>query len=149
MTGRATPQTSRKDRRMKAVWPLFAAWLLGGCATALAADRACVIEGNVPVAGKTVAVKDCMEFTAGIPAEQLKASCNGLAQTSAQLGGKAGKVTFLAQCPRPASGACKGLMGQPLDAYYYNLSPEAVQEKRKACETSTAAIKGGTWSNGQ
>ncbi|RYF00904.1 MAG: hypothetical protein EOO32_05795 [Comamonadaceae bacterium] len=122
---------------------------MGSSAAALAADRACVIEGNVPVAGKTLAVKDCMEFTTSIPAEQLKASCNGMAQMSAQLGGKAGKVSFLAQCPRPASGACKGLMGQPLDAYYYNLSPEAAQEKRKACETSTAAIKGGTWSNGQ
>ncbi|WCM89597.1 hypothetical protein [Acidovorax sp. NCPPB 3576] len=134
---------------MKSAWPLIAVCLMGSSAAVFAADRACVIEGNVPVGGKALAVKDCMEFTTAIPAEQLKASCNGLAQTSAQLGGKAGKVTFLAQCPRPASGACKGLMGQPLDAYYYHLPPEALQEKRKACETSTAAIKGGTWSNGQ
>lgn len=134
---------------MKALLPLLAAACLAGPVTAWSADRACMIEGSFTIAGKTSAVKDCMEFTTAVPAEQLKGSCNGLAQMSAQMGGKPGKVTFLPQCPRPASGACKGLLGQPVDAYYYNLSPEALQDKRKGCETSSAAIKGGTWSNGQ
>ncbi|MDA8447121.1 hypothetical protein [Paracidovorax valerianellae] len=146
MTGQAPLGHGRRSR---AAWPLVAALLLGGSAAVMAADRACVIEGSVAAGGKTVPVKDCMEFTGSIPAGQLKASCDGLAQASAQMGGKAGKVTLVAQCPRPASGACKGLMGQPLDAYYYDLSPEAAKEKRKACETSSAAIKGGTWSSGQ
>ena len=90
-----------------------------------------------------------MEFAAGVPDDQIKGSCGGLAQMSAQLGGKPGKVSYLPQCPRPASGACKGLMGQPVDAYYYNLTADALQDKRKACETSSAQIKAGTWTNGQ
>jgi len=134
---------------MKALLPWLAAACLIGPSAAWSADRACMIEGSFTVAGKTTAVKDCMEFTTAVPAEQLKNSCNGLAQMSASMGGTPGKVAFLAQCPRPASGACKGLMGQPLDAYYYNLSAEALKEKRQSCETSSAAIKGGTWNNGQ
>ena len=80
---------------------------------------------------------------------RIKGSCGGLAQMSAQLGGKPGKVSYLPQRPRPASGACKGLMGQPVDAYYYNLTADALQDKRKACESSSAQIKAGTWTNGQ
>ena len=128
---------------------LIAAWLLGASFAAWSADQACLIEGSFTIAGKATAVKDCMEFTTSVPAQQLKGTCGSLAQMSAQMGGKPGKVSYMAQCPRPASGACKGLMGQPLDAYYYNLAGNALAEKRQACETSSAAIKAGTWSNGQ
>ncbi len=134
---------------MKALLPLIVAACLATPVAAWSADRACMIEGIVTVAGKPTAVKDCMEFATAVPAEKLKAGCNGIAQTAAQTGDKPGKVTFLAQCPRPASGACKGLLGQPVDAYYYNQSAEALKEKREGCEASVGAIKGGTWSNGQ
>ncbi|WP_343589979.1 hypothetical protein [Paracidovorax wautersii] len=134
---------------MKALLPLLAAACLAGPATSWSADRACMIEGDVTIAGKTTAVKDCMEFTNDVPAEKLKAGCNGIAQMGAQTGGKPGKVTFLPRCPRPASGACKGLLGQPVDAYYYNQPAEALKEKREGCEASMGSVKGGTWSNGQ
>ena len=116
---------------------------------AWAADRACVIEGQITAGGQTTAVKDCMDSTAAVPQGQLQQSCEGLAQMPAQMGGKPGKVTYAAQCPRPASGVCKGLMGQPVDAYYYNLSGQALKDKRASCETGTASIKAGQWSNGQ
>ena len=128
---------------------LIAAWLLGASFAAWSADQACLIEGSFTIAGKATAVKDCMEFTAAVPQGQLQQSCEGLAQMPAQMGGKPGKVTYAAQCPRPASGVCKGLMGQPVDAYYYNLSGQALKDKRASCETGTASIKAGQWSNGQ
>ena len=133
----------------KALACLATTLLLATPALSWAANRACVIEGSITFSGKTTQVKDCMEFAAGVPDDQIKGSCGGLAQMSAQLGGKPGKESYLPQCPRPASGACKGLMGQPVDAYYYNLTADALQDKRKACETSSAQIKAGTWTNGQ
>ncbi|MFD2299406.1 hypothetical protein QRO11_06345 [Paracidovorax citrulli] len=133
---------------MRIAAPLLAVGLLVAPA-AWSANRACVIEGTISVAGAGTAVKDCMEFSSDVTAEQLKSSCDAVAQASAGLVGKPGKVTLMRQCPRPASGACKGLMGRPLDAYYYGLSADAIQQKRQACETSTTVIKAGTWSDGR
>ena len=124
--------------------------LLVSTATAWSADRACMIEGSFTIAGKTLSIKNCMEFTVAIPDTKLKESCNSLAQIAPLDVSKPGKVTYLPQCPLPASGICKGLLGQPtLNAYYYNLSPSEIQEKREACGLSLPQTKPGTWSNGQ
>lgn len=120
---------------------------LGLTGAALAAGQSCLIEGDTLRAdGKSRPEKFCMEAPASLSQADFKESCAELAQLyAASASGKPGKLTYQAQCPRPASGTCKGAFGGPVNTYYYDLSPAEAQEKRKACEASSPELKGGTW----
>ncbi len=58
----------------KALACLATTLLLATPALSWAANRACVIEGSITFSGKTTQVKDCMEFAAGVPDDQIKAA---------------------------------------------------------------------------
>ena len=99
------------------------------------AQRACMIEGSFALLGQTIRSKDCMQAS---PAEKDEAvfrqSCSELANVSAAMGGKPGKVTYLARCETPAQGTCKNLMGSGRDAYYYARSADDLAALPASCE---------------
>jgi hypothetical protein len=121
----------------------FLLLLLGGVLsplTALASERACTIEGTFSLMGQEIYSKDCIELHAEGKTDDLKRMCDGLAQTSAALGGQAGTVTYSEKCPRPAQGACVGLAQQPATAYYYARSDEDIIHLPASCK-----MIGGSW----
>ena len=64
-------------------------------------------------------------------------------------GWQAGQGHLRGPVPPPRQWRMQRADGQPVDAYYYNLSGQALKDKRASCETGTASIKAGQWSNGQ
>lgn len=119
---------------------LILAGILSSPAFVLASDRACTIEGTFSVMGQDIYSKDCVELHAEGNVDDLKRLCEGLAQTSAALGGEAGNVTYSEKCPRPAQGACVGLAQQPATAYYYARSDDDLIYLPASCE-----MMGGNW----
>jgi hypothetical protein len=108
-----------------------------------AADRACLIEGTFEFMGQSIYSKDCMQTSDPKEDEAtFKASCQALANASAQMGGKPGKVEYFARCPEPSQGACKGLLGTQRDAYYYARSASDLSTLPASCEQA-----GGVWSS--
>ncbi len=55
-----------------------------GSVGAWAADKACLIEGDIVVFGKTTPTKDCLE-NSGVPDDRFKAVCQSLVQASENL----------------------------------------------------------------
>lgn len=106
----------------------------------LAENTACMIEGEFEILGQKIYSKDCIEFSEANKTEQLKTMCEALANTSAQLGGQAGKVTYSASCPRPAQGACKNMGGSTATAYYYARTAEDLKTLPQGCN-----MMGGQW----
>ena len=123
---------------------LLAALLLAATNLAQARDNACMIEGEFNLMGTVIKSRDCMQTSDKTPEAQFKQSCEALAQTSAQLGGKAGKVTYSETCPKPAQGICKNFMRSGNDAYYYERDAEDLAGLPKGC-----GIGGGTWASGK
>ncbi len=107
------------------------------------ATQACMIAGEFQLMGQTLRSRDCVQAGADTPRAELENLCNGLAQTSAQLGGKAGEVTYLDACPSPAQGRCSGLFGRTYDGFYYERSAQDLAGLPDSC-----AQGGGTWSAG-
>ncbi len=108
--------------------------------TDAATTQACMIAGEFTIMGNTLRSRDCMQTNAASGDGDLKPLCEGLAQTSAQMGGKAGEVTYMAACPSPSQGSCKGLFGGKFDGHYYERSAEDVAGLPASCE-----MGGGTW----
>ncbi len=105
--------------------------------------HACMIAGEFNVLGKTIRSRDCVQTTGASSEAELKRMCEGLAQTSAQMGGKAGQITYMDACPSPSQGSCKQLFGHPFDGYYYERSAEDLAVLPDSC-----AQGGGRWSGG-
>jgi len=109
-------------------------------APGVAATHACMIAGEFSLLGQVIRSRDCVQ-TAGASTEaQLKRVCEGLAQTSAQMGGKAGEITYMYACPAPAQGSCRRLFGQDFDGFYYERSADDLAGLPASC-----AQGGGTW----
>ncbi|WP_144900396.1 hypothetical protein [Luteimonas cucumeris] len=106
-------------------------------------DRACLIDGSFTVLGRTVKSKDCMQSDPEEPEESFKQSCEKLANTSAILGGAAGKITYMKQCKRPAQGICRGFLKTKRDAYYYGRLGSDLADLPSSCTRG-----GGRWSSG-
>jgi hypothetical protein len=125
---------------MKWLFALFIASFLTLPQASRAADRACLIEGNLEFMGQTIYSKDCMQSAPNEDEAAFKASCEALAKMSALLGGAPGKIEYMAKCPRPAQGICQGIMKSKRDAYYYARSASDLNELPSSCEKS-----GGVW----
>jgi hypothetical protein len=109
--------------------------------TAAPGTKACMIAGEFELMGRRIRSRDCLQAGADIADASHREACEGLAQTSAQMGGTAGEVTYMETCPTPAQGSCKGLFGQPsMHAFYYEREADDLATLPQSC----AAI-GGTW----
>jgi hypothetical protein len=110
---------------------------------AIAADKACLIEGDIVVFGKTTPTKDCLE-NSGAPDDRFKSVCQSLAQTSENLakafGGPPPKTTYLPSCPPKATASCLGFFGQPMTSYYYKRDAKELAETKESC-----VAQGGKW----
>ncbi|MCF7751582.1 hypothetical protein KQ945_12560 [Bacillus subtilis subsp. subtilis] len=105
--------------------------------------QACIIAGEFNVLGKTIRSRDCVQSTGTSSDTELKKICEGLANTSAQMGGTAGQVTYMKACPSPSQGSCKRLFGLAFDGYYYARSAEDLAGLPDSCTQG-----GGSWSAG-
>lgn len=105
-----------------------------------AAPRACMIAGEFNLMGRVIRSRDCMQITGSSTEADLQRACEGLAQTSAQMGGKAAELTYMDGCPSPSQGSCKNLFGKTFDGFYYERSAEDVAGLPASC-----ALGGGTW----
>ncbi|WP_269792706.1 hypothetical protein [Stenotrophomonas sp. Iso1] len=106
----------------------------------VAATHACMIAGEFTLMGRTIRSRDCVQTTAGSSEAELQRMCSGLAQTSAQMGGKAGEVDYMDACPSPSQGSCKKLFGGKFDGYYYERTSQDLVDLPASC-----AQGGGTW----
>jgi hypothetical protein len=107
-----------------------------------AADKACLIEGKFSFMGQTIHSKDCVQSDPKESEAAFKGSCEALANMSVQMGGEAGKIDYMEQCPLPAQGICKGMMGTKRDAYYYARSADDLATLPAGCNQF-----GGSWRN--
>jgi hypothetical protein len=112
--------------------------------TAMAQDRACMMEGTLKVFGQSIYSKDCMQSGPKDTFQQLKQACEGLTQMAKMMGGTPPKITYLKQCPKPAQGICANYLGTGRDAYYYARSAQEIADFPKTCPTA-----GGRWLSGQ
>lgn len=102
--------------------------------------QACMIAGEFNIAGQIIRSRDCVQAAASAPKQQFRAHCEGLAQTSAQLGGEAGQVTYMDACPSPNQGRCSNYLRSGYDAFYYERSTDDLAELPESC-----SLSGGTW----
>lgn len=98
-----------------------------------------MIAGEFQLMGQRIRSRDCVQTSAGRE-DELKRICEGLSQTSAQMGGKAGEVTYTDACPSPSQGSCRGMLGSGMDGHYYERSAEDLATLPASC-----AQAGGTW----
>ena len=100
-----------------------------------------MIAGEFELMGRRLRSRDCLQVDAGVPEAMHREACEGLAQTSAQMGGAAGEVEYLDACPRPAQGGCRGLFGQPaMHALYYERQADDLATLPDPCAAGC-----GTW----
>lgn len=105
-----------------------------------AGTQACTIKGSLPIMGQVVMMKDCMDMSDKAPAAKFRASCESLAQTSAAMGGEAGKVGYFEKCPVSPQGVCRNLMRSGMDVHYYERDAELLKSSHDGCISG-----GGTW----
>jgi hypothetical protein len=107
--------------------------------TALAADKACLLEGTVTLFGTTKEVKDCLQNT-GVTEAVLKEICQQVSNMAVQAGAAPAKITYLNECPKPSQASCAGFFGQPMTSYYYKRTEKLLANSKKSCE-----MQGGKW----
>lgn len=105
-----------------------------------AATQACMIAGQLKIAGQVIRSRDCTQTSRSIPRAAFEEYCNSLAQFSAQLGGQAGKITYLDQCPSPNQGSCKNFARSGMDGFYYERTADDLATLPESCTSA-----GGTW----
>ena len=105
-----------------------------------AAPRACMIAGEFHLLGQVIRSRDCVQLAGSSTEAELQRACEGLAQTSAQMGGKAGEITYMEGCPSPSQGSCRGIFGKSFDGYYYERSADDLANLPASC-----ALGGGIW----
>lgn len=110
--------------------------------TSAAGARACMIAGEFEILGRKIRSRDCLQAGADIPEAAHRELCEGLAQTSAQIGGgKAGSLEYMDACPSPHQGSCRGIFGQAsMHAFYYERTADDLATLPSSC-----AMGGGTW----
>jgi hypothetical protein len=114
-------------------------WFLGAMGVnAVAADKACLLEGKLTVGGQVLEIKDCM-FNAGVDGARFVETCKGIAEIGAGMGAPP-KVTYLAACPTAPQAVCEGMMGQPVHSYYYKRSASDLEDSKSSCLN-----QGGKW----
>ncbi|XZG69525.1 hypothetical protein ACTSKR_12815 [Chitinibacteraceae bacterium HSL-7] len=108
-----------------------------------AADKGCLIEGDIVIGGKTKPTKDCLE-NSGVPDDQFKSVCQSLSQASEHLAKALGspppKTTYLPSCPAKATASCLGFFGQAMTSYYYKRDAKDLAETKESC-----VAQGGKW----
>jgi len=109
-------------------------------AVAPAGPQACMIAGEFQLLGQRIRSRDCVQVLDGGREQDLRRLCEGLAQGSAQMGGKAGEVTYMDACPSPSQGSCQGVFGGAFAGYYYERSAEDLASLPASC-----AHGGGRW----
>ena len=102
--------------------------------------QACMIAGQFEFGGKIIRSRDCTQTSLKISRTAFESYCNELAQTSAQLGGEAGVITYYDKCPYPNQGSCKNFGGSGLDGFYYERTPDDLADLPESCTHG-----GGTW----
>ena len=112
----------------------------GGSEVPATAPRACMIAGEFHLLGQVIRSRDCVQLAGSSTEAELQRACEGLAQTSAQMGGKAGEITYMEGCPSPSQGSCRGIFGKSFDGYYYERSADDLANLPASC-----AQGGGTW----
>ena len=101
-----------------------------------------MIAGEFLLAGKIIRSRDCTQASRNAPRAKFESYCETLANTSAELGGKAGVITYLDKCPSPNQGSCKNFANSGLDGFYYERTADDLAELPESCEHD-----GGTWVN--
>jgi len=99
-----------------------------------------MIAGEFQLLGQRIRSRDCVQVLDGGREQDLRTLCEGLAQGSAQMGGKAGEVTYMDACPSPSQGSCQGVFGGAFAGYYYERSAEDLASLPASC-----AHGGGRW----
>lgn len=105
-------------------------------------NAACLLEGKLTLAGQTTELKDCIH-NRGLTAEQFKQTCEGIAQLGATLGAPP-KISYLEHCPQDWQGACNGLFGQPVEAFYYKRTTLDIADVQNGC-----TLQQGKWTAGK
>ncbi len=104
-----------------------------------AADKACLLEGEMNMMGKHMEIKDCLQNN-GVDAAQFKEVCASIGGMSAAMGMPPAKITYLEACPKPAQASCEGFFGQPMTSYYYKRDADMLASSKQGCE-----MQGGKW----
>lgn len=104
-----------------------------------AQDRACLLEGSFAFAGQKLDIKDCLENN-GVPKARFQETCKSLAEATVGMGLPAAKNTPMAACPAQPQGACEGLFGAKMTAYYYKRDAQSLADTKTSC-----AAQGGKW----
>jgi hypothetical protein len=107
--------------------------------TALAEDKACMLEGSFTIGADKTEIKDCIQNN-GVPKAQFTETCTSLAQATTAMGGPAAKVTYMPACPKPAQGTCVGFFGQPMSSHYYKRDAKLLASSKSGC-----LAQGGKW----
>jgi hypothetical protein len=105
----------------------------------LAADNACLLEGEMNMMGQHIVIKDCLQNN-GVDAAQFKEVCSNIGGMNAAMGMPPAKITYLAACPKQAQASCEGFFGQPMTSYYYKRDAEMLATSKQGCE-----MQGGKW----
>ena len=100
-----------------------------------------MIAGEFHLMGRVIRSRDCMQAPASVSEAEFESSCTELARTSEAMGGKAGTITYMDECPMPAQGICRNFLGSKRDAYYYERTPDDLATLPQSCVKG-----GGTWS---
>ena len=101
-----------------------------------------MIAGEFEILGRKIRSRDCLQAGSDMPADEHRQLCEGLAATSARIGeGQAGSLAYMARCPTPAQGSCRGIFGQPaLVAFYYERTDDDLAALPASC-----GMGGGSW----
>ena len=103
--------------------------------------HACMIAGEFNIMGRVIRSRDCMQAPASVSETEFAINCTKLAGTSEAMGGKAGTITYMDECPMPAQGICRNFLGSERNAYYYERAPDDLATLPQSCVEG-----GGTWS---
>jgi hypothetical protein len=100
-----------------------------------------MIAGEFVLLGQRLRSRDCLQAGPDVDEATHRNMCKSLAQTSAQMGGKAAEISYLETCPRPSQGTCKGIFGQKsMQASYYERDPDNLAVLPESCRAL-----GGVW----
>jgi len=103
----------------------------------LAAQSACLLEGEVVLGEKTIPVKDCLE-NHGVSDERFHQMCEQVHDIGKATG--TSTLSYLESCPSGSRGSCSTFFGAPIAGYYYLRSDKDLVRTKAAC-----IKQGGAW----
>jgi len=104
---------------------------------ALAAQSACLLEGEVVLGEKSIPVKDCLE-NHGVTDDRFRQMCEQVNDIGKATG--TSKMSYLDSCPSGSRGSCSTFFGAPIAGYYYLRSDKDLLRTKSAC-----IKQGGAW----